>query len=265
MQQIIASGLAAPGDTLTILAILLASGQISSSLFSNGVALFGGGLTLSGISPAPVTINLTLNTSESRELDDYQLRLADNEDGTMKSGTRYPIATSSLSSTGTGLNIPGLNLPGTSGSLSSLLSSVASEIPNIPQIQYQDLGLVLKARPRILRSGEVALHLDMKVTALAGTFVNGVPVLANRAYSGDMISPAGQAVVIAGELDKSETGAISGLPGLSEIPGLNNVTEKTTDQDYSTLLVIFTPHVVRRPYGLFQGPAMPVERDNFGP
>ncbi|MGA7257888.1 MAG: hypothetical protein WCF17_09340 [Terracidiphilus sp.] len=265
VQQIIASGLAAPGDTLTILAILLASGQISSSLFSNGVALFGGGLTLSGISPAPVTINLTLNTSESRELDDYQLRLADNEDGTMKSGTRYPIATSSLSSTGTGLNIPGLNLPGTSGSLSSLLSSVASEIPNIPQIQYQDLGLVLKARPRILRSGEVALHLDMKVTALAGTFVNGVPVLANRAYSGDMISPAGQAVVIAGELDKSETGAISGLPGLSEIPGLNNVTEKTTDQDYSTLLVIFTPHVVRRPYGLFQGPAMPVERDNFGP
>ena len=33
VQEIISSGLAAPGDTLTILGILLASGQVSSSLF----------------------------------------------------------------------------------------------------------------------------------------------------------------------------------------------------------------------------------------
>ena len=46
VQQIISSGLAAPGDTLAILGILLASGQVSSSLFQNGIALFGGGLTL---------------------------------------------------------------------------------------------------------------------------------------------------------------------------------------------------------------------------
>ncbi len=265
VQQIIQSGLAAPGDTLTILAILLASGQISSSLFNSGIALFGGGLTLSALSPAPAAFNLNLNSSDSRELDDYQLRLADNEDGTMKSGTRYPIVTSNLSTAATGLKIPGLNLPGTSGSLSSLLSSVASQIPNIPQIQYQDLGLVLKARPRILRSGGVALNIDMKITALAGSFINGVPVLANRSYTGDVITPAGQAVVIAGELDKSETGAISGLPGLSEIPGLNNITEKTTDQNDSTLLIILTPHVVRSPYGLFHGPMLPLERDTSLP
>ncbi len=265
VQQIIQSGLAAPGDTLTILAILLASGQISSSLFNGGIALFGGGLTLSAISPAPAAFNLNLNSSDSRELDDYQLRLADNEDGTMKSGTRYPIVTSNLSSAASGLSIPGLNLPGTSGSLSSLLSSVASQIPNIPQIQYQDLGLVLKARPRILRSGGVALNIDMKITALAGPFINGVPVLANRSYTGDVITPAGQAVVIAGELDKSETGAISGLPGLSEIPGLNNITEKTTDQNDSTLIIILTPHVVRSPFGLFHGPMLPVERNTSLP
>ena len=51
VQQIISSGLAAPGDTLAILGILLASGQVSSSLFQNGIALFGGGLTQSGVSP----------------------------------------------------------------------------------------------------------------------------------------------------------------------------------------------------------------------
>jgi len=262
VQQIIASGLAAPGDTLTILGILLASGQISGSIFNSGIILFGGGLTLSGISPAPATFDLNLNSSESRELEDFQLRLADNEDGTMKSGTRYPITTSSLSSTGKSLNIPGLNLPGTSGSLNSLLSSISGQIPTVPQIQYQDLGLVLKARPRILRSGRVALNLDIKISALAGSSVNGVPVLANRSYACDVIMPDDQAIVIAGELDKSETRAISGIPGLSEIPGLNDITEKTTDQNSSTLLIILTPHVVRRPFGLFQGPMMPVERSN---
>ena len=262
VQQIIASGLAAPGDTLTILGILLASGQISGSIFNSGIILFGGGLTLSGISPAPATFDLNLNSSESRELEDFQLRLADNEDGTMKSGTRYPITTSSLTSTGKSLNIPGLNLPGTSGSLNSLLSSISGQIPTVPQIQYQDLGLVLKARPRILRSGRVALNLDIKISALAGSSVNGVPVLANRSYACDVIMPDDQAIVIAGELDKSETRAISGIPGLSEIPGLNDITEKTTDQNSSTLLIILTPHVVRRPFGLFQGPMMPVERSN---
>ena len=158
------------------------------------------------------------------------------------------------------MNIPGLSLPGTSGSLSSLLSSLSSQVPIIPQIQYQDLGLTLKARPRILRSGRVALNIDMKITALAGSSVNGVPVLANRSYSGDIITPADQAVVIAGELDNSETRAISGLPGLSEIPGLNNITDKTTDLSDSTLLVILTPHVMRSPFGLFHGPMMPVDR-----
>jgi len=62
VQQIVSSGLAAPGDTLAILGILLASGQVSSSLFSNGVALFGGGLTASALSPGGATANFNLNS-----------------------------------------------------------------------------------------------------------------------------------------------------------------------------------------------------------
>ena len=50
VQQIISSGLAAPGDTEAIIAILIASGQVTSALFSQGFAVFGGGLTLSAIS-----------------------------------------------------------------------------------------------------------------------------------------------------------------------------------------------------------------------
>src|SRR5208282_4623527 len=94
VQQIVSSGLAAPGDTLAILGILLASGQVSSSLFSNGIALFGGGLTASALAPGKMTANISLNSSETRELEHMQLRLGDDEDGMVRSGTRYPIQTS---------------------------------------------------------------------------------------------------------------------------------------------------------------------------
>ncbi len=109
VQQIISSGLAAPGDTLAILGLLLASGQVSSSLFKNGIALFGGGITESALSPGgPGTLNFNLNSSDSRLLDNIQLRLGDGEAGTLKLGEKYPIQTSAFSSALPGLpNIPG--------------------------------------------------------------------------------------------------------------------------------------------------------------
>ena len=77
---------------------MIASGQVSSSLLSNGFALFGGGLTESALAPGTATLNLSLNTSDSRELDQIQLRLQDGEEGTLKLGEKYPIQTSSYSS-----------------------------------------------------------------------------------------------------------------------------------------------------------------------
>ncbi len=125
VQQIISSGLAAPGDTLAILAILLASGAVSSPIFQNGIVVFGGGLTATGLTVSPLTINLNVNSSDSRELDQFQMHLGDGEEGTLKSGTRYPIMTSSFSNLGgIGQNIPGLNTPGTSAGLAGILSSL---------------------------------------------------------------------------------------------------------------------------------------------
>ncbi len=122
MQQIISSGLASPNDPLAILGILIASGQVSNPLLSSGFALFGGGLTESALVPGSATYNLSLNSSDSRELDQVQLRLEDGEKGEIKLGEKYPIQTSSYSSlSGSTVNIPGLTGAGTSSSLSSLL------------------------------------------------------------------------------------------------------------------------------------------------
>ncbi len=262
VQQIISSGLAAPGDTLAILGILLASGQVSSSLFQNGLALFGGGLTQSALSPGgPVTLNLNLNSSDSRTLDDVQLRLGDGEAGTIKLGTKYPIQTSSYSSLSPTLpNIPGLTGAGASGSLGSLLASLSGTAQTIPMIQYQDLGLTLKVTPNVLRNGTVALTVDFSITALAGSSINGNPILNNEAASGIVTLKEGEAVEVASELDRSESRAISGTPGLSEVPGLNNAIGNNTNQkNYSTLLIIITPHVVRATQEAGHTPPMLVE------
>jgi general secretion pathway protein D len=264
VQQIISSGLAAPGDTLAILGILLASGQVSSSLFSNGLALFGGGITQSALSPGPAKVNLSLNSSDSRELDEYQLHLGDGEEGTLRNGSRYPIMTSSFSSAGaSALNIPGLTSAGNSSSLSSILSSLGGAGASIPQIQYEDLGLTLKATPRVMRSGDVALTIDLKISALAGTAVNDVPVLANRAWSGVVTVPANQAVVVASEMDRQESRAVGGMPGLSEIPGLNNITGKDVETNNSTLLIVMTPHVIRSPRTGDHTPMIRIDRKLF--
>lgn len=262
VQQIVSSGLAAPGDTLAILGILLASGQVSSSLFSNGIALFGGGLTQSALAPGGVTANLNLNSSDSRELDQMQLRLGDGEKATMRLGTRYPIQTSSFSSLSASLpNIPGLTGAGSSSSLSSLLSQLGGSVPNVPQVQYEDLGLTLTATPKVMRNNDVALTIEMKIDALAGTSINGNPILDNRSYSGVVTVKQGEGVVVVSELDKQESRAISGVPGISEIPGLNDLTGNDTQHNSSTLLIVMTPHIVRGMQSAGHSPLMRVEQN----
>ena len=165
------------------------------------------------------------------------------------SGARYPILTASYSGLGTnGVNIPGLTTAGSSSGLSSLLSSINGTAQQIPQVQYQDIGLTLKTTPKVMRSGDVALTVDLKITALAGGLINDIPVLNNRSYSGVVTLKSGEGVVLMSELDKSESLAVSGTPGLSEIPGFNNITSKNAQQMATTLLIVLTPHLVRGPH-----------------
>jgi Flp pilus assembly secretin CpaC len=260
VQQIVSSGLASPNDPLAILLILAASGQITNSLLTNGFALFGGGLTQSALSTGPATLNLNLNSSDSRELDDMQLRLGDGEAATLRTGTRYPIQTSTFTSiAGNVPNIPGLTGAGSSSNLSSLLASYGGSMPNIPQVEYQDLGLTLKATPKVLRNDNVALTIDLKIDALSGASINGNPILNNRAWSGVVTVEKGEAVEVISELDKSESRAISGTPGISEIPGLNNLTGNDIQKNFATLLIIITPHVIRGTQAAGHSPMMRVD------
>lgn len=269
VQQIISSGLANAGDTWAILGLLYASGQVTdpilTSLITGGGGFFGGGSSITGISPMHTTVNLQINSSDSRELDAIQLRLANDEKGTIKTGVRYPIMTSSYSSAlGSKSTLPGVNLPGLSSSLSSLASSSLSSSYNVPMVEYQDIGLTLAATPEVTRDADVVLTLDLKLTALTGQSVNSVPVLNSRAFSGVVTLKKGEAAVLVSNLDKEESKALSGAPGLTDIPGLNNVSSVDSTGSLTKLVIVMTPYVVRGTQAGGHSQMMRVERKRAG-
>jgi len=226
---------------------LVASGTVSASQYTNLLGIFGGGLTFAGLYlGSNSSFSLALNSSDVRLLDDVQIRSSNRQPVNFRAGTRYPIVTATYSSgvsSSLASSLSGLNINGTS--VSSLLSQyLGSNSVNVPQFQYEDLGITLKMTPHILHSDEVSLALDMKIEALAGSSINNIPILNNRALTSTISIPAGQTAMLAALVNTNETKALLGLPGLSELPGFQG-TEQDRQKASTELLITITPHIVR--------------------
>ncbi len=254
IQQAIASGiLVLNGKTpldnlLKELAFLAGAGAINITQYTNLLGTFGGGLTFAGLYlGSGSSFNLLLNSSDARLLDDVQMRVSDNKEGTFRTGTRYPITTSTYSSSvssSLASALSGVKINGTSAA--SLLAQFAgSATSTVPQIQYEDLGLTLKATPIALKSGQVHVHLDLKIEALGAGSLNGIPVLNNRQLVSDITIPTGATAMLASEVSNLEQHAIDGLPGISEIPGFQG-TDRMVEKDTGELLITITPSLVRK-------------------
>jgi Flp pilus assembly secretin CpaC len=115
----------------------------------------------------------------------------------------------------------------------------------IPQVQFEDLGLTLDATPVIQRAGTVQLALNLKIESLGGGSISNIPILNSRQLSSTITIPAGQTALLVGQVSKSETRDIQGVPGLSEIPGFQSTTNEDKQTSTGELLITITPHVVR--------------------
>jgi type II secretory pathway component GspD/PulD (secretin) len=219
VQEIISSGLASAGDYEAILVALLASGELSGTVFNSPFVLFGGGLTETGVEWNTTSANMLLNSSDVRSLNRMQLRVLDHEEATFRSGERYPIMSSSYTAL-------------------SASSSSSSSTVTVPEVQYQDLGLTLKVKPSIENEDSIALGVDLKISSLAGSSINDVPVLANRQYSGDIVVHFGNSALITSAISRQDALAISGYPGLG-------ATDRQKDATHLELVVLVTPHLLR--------------------
>jgi general secretion pathway protein D len=260
VNQAISEGLVpANASNLTIALALIASGLVQSALLSSTVGFIGGGISETGVTTNQnPSFNLALNSSDTRALNDIQTRIGDRQTATFRVGERFPITTSTYTSagSGTGSALAGVSVNGVS--VSSLLNSSVSSV-TIPQIQYEDIGLTLKATPAVQRSGAISMHLDLKIEALSGGSLSNIPILNNEQFVSDVTVNDGETTLLASTVTRSESAAISGAPGLGELPGFQTATsDKTTNTDFNELLLLITPHVTRRGSHIGAGPRIAV-------
>jgi general secretion pathway protein D len=116
----------------------------------------------------------------------------------------------------------------------------------IVQYQLQDVGIDLKMKPRIHLEKEVTLDVEIKVSALAGAGIAGIPIIATREIKNVIRLKDGETNLLAGLLRDEERKSISGITGLKDLPVLGNLfssTETTIDQ--SDVILTITPYIIR--------------------
>jgi general secretion pathway protein D len=237
INQLISSGGINQANNTAISALLAQLQSQQSSIFSQPLATFGGGKTLTGISLDQISAQLSLNEGWVKTLDQATLRASQGNDATFRMGSRFPILNASFA--------PVFN----SAAISRVLQNNSFQAA-FPSFNYEDLGLTVKAKPSITSDNTVSMQLEINLRALAGQSINGVPVIGNREYKGSISLENGEPAVVAGQISRSETRNLSGIPGLSQIPLLNKITSTNTKQnEYDELLVVITPHITRRGVG----------------
>lgn len=214
VQELIASGVVSAGDYLAIAVALIAEGYGSSSVLSSSFVTVGGGLTDFGVQFGSLPVNLSLIKSTSQQLQSATLRLANGEAGKLRVGSRYPIETASTVAAG--------------GSSSSAT----------PSIEYEDLGLTLEVKPQVVSEGEVLLQLHQTVRALAGSSLNGIPVLENQEFVSALSVPSGVTTVVVSDLSNTETRTVQGFGAIAP-------ADRELNQQSSALVVTVTPHLIR--------------------
>jgi len=117
-----------------------------------------------------------------------------------------------------------------------------------PGSEYIDLGVKVKATPALHDKDEVTLQLELEIRALAGTSVNGIPVISNRTLNQTVRVKENEPTLIGGLTDTEETKTITGLPGFAEIPGMGYAFGRRDNSLKDTeLLILVTPRRMRPP------------------
>ncbi len=228
ISQLGSGGLSSLANNATVAALLGQYQNQLQALLANPVATFGGGLTFGGISVPPASINFSHNESHATSLESLSIQASEGNPATIHIGNRYPVLTQSFSS---GVNVAGLNL-GVAGA--------------IPGFTYEDLGVTLKAKPIIHGTSSVTLDTELSIKSLGSMSINSIPIINNQEYKGTITVKEGEPAVLAGMMSKTDQKSLSGPPGIGSLPVLNKlVTDKTTQENRTELIIIITPHITR--------------------
>jgi len=173
-------------------------------------------------------LSFVMGASDTKLLQNPQIRALDGQKASLKIGDRVPVATGSFQ--------PGIGGVG----INPLVNT---------QFQYLDVGVNIDITPRVHANGEVTLKMTMDVSAVTGQQnIGGIsqPIIGQRKIEHEIRLKDGEANLLGGIMEDQQTKQLSGLPGLAQIPILKYLFGQTT-QDHSENQIVFAivPHIIR--------------------
>lgn len=202
-----------------------------SSSTTNGITLNAlGNLNATDfqVTISQATATALFSDSNSKLIQNPQIRSVDGQKASLKIGERIPIATGSFQ--------PGIGGVG----INPLVNT---------QFQYTDVGVNIDITPKVHSNGEVSLKIAMDISAVDSySNIGGIsqPVIGQRKIEHEVRLREGEANLLGGMLEDSDTRTLSGIPGLSQIPILKYLFgQSTTDRMQTETVFVLIPHIVR--------------------
>ncbi len=205
------------------------------SIASGGSSGSGSGsLTLNSFSKLNATdfqvsipgasLTALMSDSNTKLLQNPEIRALDNEKATLKIGDRVPVATGSFQS---GIGIGSVNT----------------------QFQYLDVGVNIDIVPHIHSEDEVTLKMVLEISSVTGSEnIGGIsqPIIGQRRIEHETRLQDGEANLVGGILEDSETQSLSGYPWLTKVPILKYFFGQTDkERRENEIIFAITPHIVR--------------------
>ena len=176
----------------------------------------------------PATASFLYNDSTTRILQQPQIRALDGQKASLKIGQRVPVATGSFQ--------PGIGGVG----INPLVNT---------QFNYIDVGVNIDITPHVHGTDQVTLKLAMDISAVDSyQNIGGIqqPVIGQRKIEHEIRMREGEANIMGGILEETESKSINGIPGLASIPFFRYFfsTENKQRSD-NELVFMLIPHIVR--------------------
>ena len=169
-----------------------------------------------------------MSDSDTKLIQNPEIRALDNEKATLKIGDRVPVATGSFGAAAGG------------GGVSALVNT---------QFQYLDVGVNIDITPHIHSDSEVTLKMTLEVSSVSGTQnIGGIsqPVIGQRRIEHETRLQDGEVNLVGGILEDTETHSLSGYPWLTKIPILKYLFgQEDKERQENEIVFAITPHIVR--------------------
>ncbi len=201
------------------------------------------------------TANAVLTDTYTKIIQDPELRSVEGQEATLKIGDRIPIATGSFQA---GV---GVGAVGSAGLVNPLVNT---------QFQYQDVGVNIHMTPRVHPDHEVSLKMKIEVSSVTGTStIGGIsqPIISQRVVEHDIRLGDGQAYILGGLIQRTDTRTLNGWPGLAKIPIIRYLfSSDSIEHQEDEVLIMLIPHIVRLPQwtkenlrAIYTGPDQDIE------